>query len=421
MHRKPKHITVFEHETIKIGQIIDGVLIDEGTINALENFFGEKGVPFFALTNKGVKFCEYIGVLQVGNLSINILPKADKTISKSSDISVKNNWNRFLIGMLQSVGLFNVQAPSVSSLRLKSNSILDLYFELFVKEVNYLIHRGLIKKYRNTEGNCTSLKGSLQFSKNIQKNSVHKERFYVKYATYDNDHKLHQILLKTLKLLNQINTNATLQSELGVILLGFPELSDIKVNEATFDTIIYNRKTETYKNAIEIARLLLLNYHPDVSKGSNNVLALLFDMNLLWEQFVYVSLRKYKPVGSTITAQTSKYFWRPVKGRVSKMRPDIVINKDREDCIVLDTKWKNLNGYNPSPEDLRQMYAYTHYYNAKQVALVYPGESDYIKSGTYELGKKDCSVISLSIPKAFSIKDWQEEISKSIMNWYCSS
>ncbi|MDV7187425.1 restriction endonuclease [Lutibacter sp. TH_r2] len=418
MNKKSKYITVFEHETIKVGQKIDGILVDETIINQLGKFYGDKGVPFFSLTNKGVRFCEYVGVLQVGNLTINILPKADKKVNKNSDISVKKDWNSFLIGMLQSVGIFNVKAPSLSSLKLKSNSILDLYIELFVKEVNYLIHKGLIKKYRKTEGNCNSLKGRLQFSKNIQKNSVHKERFYVKYSTYDGNHKLHQILLKTLKLLNQVNTNSTLQSELGSILLDFPELLDIIVSEATFETINYNRKTEGYKNAIEIARLLLLNYHPDVSVGKNNILALLFDMNLLWEQFVYVSLRKYKPIGSTITAQTSKYFWRPEKGRVSEMRPDIVINRDRNDCIVLDTKWKNLNGYNPSPADLRQMYAYSHYYDAKLVALVYPGEKSFIKSGTYELEKKDCSIISLSIPSIFSIKDWQKEISKTITEWY---
>ena len=148
MSVKRQHITVFEHETIKLNQEIDEVKLDEKIIESLEAHYGDKGVPYYSLNNKGVRFNEYVGVIQVGNLSINILPKADKNTSNTSDKQVKNEWNERLIDMLRSVGLFNVKAPSMSSLKLKPNSILDLYFSLFLKEVEYLYHKGLIKKYR---------------------------------------------------------------------------------------------------------------------------------------------------------------------------------------------------------------------------------------------------------------------------------
>ncbi len=206
--------------------------------------------------------------------------------------------------------------------------------------------------------------------------------------------------------------------------LEFPEMPDIKVSEATFNKVTLNRKTLGYEKAIQIARLLLLNYHPDVSKGSNHILALMFDMNLLWEQFVYASLRRHKKLETSITAQNTKNFWKPTAGYNSKMKPDIVLNKGKENCVVLDTKWKNIKNYNPSPEDLRQMFAYMKYYKAKKVALVYPGVNSGLSYGHYydhadanddKLGLEECSLISLAYNT--NIREWQEDISIKIEKW----
>ena len=80
-----------------------------------------------------------MGVIQVGKTSIEVLPKADKNNDTKT-------WRKVLIGMLHAVGIFNIYAPSSSNLQLKTNSILDLYFEIFVNEIEYLLHRGLAKK-----------------------------------------------------------------------------------------------------------------------------------------------------------------------------------------------------------------------------------------------------------------------------------
>jgi 5-methylcytosine-specific restriction enzyme subunit McrC len=350
----------------------------------------------------------------VGKTTIEILPKADK------DLETKD-WRKVLIGMLHAVGLFDIHTPSSTSLDLRANSILELYFELFVCELEYLLHGGLIKKYRKTSGNLNSLKGSIHFPKHINSNLIHKERFFVNYTTYDKEHIFHQILFKTLKLLQRINSNVKLQSRIASLLLDFPEMPDLKVSENTFNRLIYDRKSSKYKNSTEIARLLLLNYHPDIKVGTNDVLALMFDMNYLWERFVYSSLRKHKDLGNTVTAQNTKDFWKPTVGRNSKMKPDIVINKDKEDCIIIDTKWKNLKQNNPSPQDLRQVYVYMKYYNAKRVALVYPNEDSTIKSGLFykesdsELSDRNCSLISIGVME--DIKQWQTNIYEQINNW----
>ena len=136
-------------------------------------------------------------------------------------------------------------------------------------------------------------------------------------------------------------------------------------------------------------------------------------MNLLWEQFIYVSLRKDKITFNRVKAQTSKFFWKPENGRRTSMKPDIFIETKENENIVLDTKWKNLNGHNPSPDDLRQMYVYHEYFDATRVALVYPGNKIDSKEGNYltkegHMDNKVCSVLLINVDN--SIKVWQTNI-----------
>ena len=411
MDKKNKNtITVFEHQVLRA----DDSGISKKALAALQNFYGEKGVPYYSLIHKGVKFCEYVGVLQVGKYTIEILPKADKNENKEE-------WKRMLIDMLRAVGIFDIQAPSTSALSLKANSILDLYFKLFLDETEQLLHKGLVKRYHKTEGNRTALKGNILFGKHIQQNLVHQERFYVRYTTYDNEHSLNCVLYKTIQLLQRINTNSAINSKIGALLLNFPEMPSIKIDEAFFEKLIYNRKTEHYKKAIEIAKLLLLSYHPDISKGKNDVLALMFDMNLLWEQFVYRSLKKYNSKKYQISPQSYKYFWRKSGGNRMKMIPDIVIHKENNEKVVLDTKWKNIGDYNPSPEDLRQMYTYGKYHNNAQTALIYPGDKcDFIKGSFFKEednnidSTQTCGILKIKVEHP--IKTWQASIAEQIFS-----
>lgn len=406
-------ISVFEHDTLSAGNE-KGDLSDP-QLAALRRFYGTKGVPYYTLINEGVKFCEYVGVIRVGGLTIEILPKAVRRSGKRNDVKT---WQQILLGMLKSVGAFRIHAPSSSQLELRANSILELYIELFLVEAEYILNRGPVKKYHQKEGNRNALKGQLLFGKNLNHNLLHQERFYVRYTAYDQEHRLNAIIYKALGLLRRINRNPRLHGRIGSILLRFPEQKDFKVSEALFKGIVYDRKTTGYRHAIEFARLLLLNYHPDVTQGQEDVLALMFDMNLLWEKFIYASLLKDMEDSVDIAAQSFKSFWIPQKGQGVGMQPDIVVSRG-ERTMVLDTKWKDLKGSNPTSDDLRQLYVYHDYFNAAKAALVYPGSfapvEGFYATGSGVKGIKECGVIGIEVMD--DIVAWQGAIKVQLMNW----
>lgn len=364
--KKNKPIQIFEHKQLLIGE--HG--FTKNHWEALDKYNESNGSRFFSLTSKGVKFNQYVGVIQVGNLTIEILPKISQTAEKGD----KEKWQKVLLNMLRECRWMQVHAQEKAPLRLKANSILEAYLELFIQECEAIIKMGLVKKYRAVEKNCTALKGKLLFSEQIQQNLIHKERFYTRHQVYDRENVFNQILLKALRLIPSISQSPYLRDRVYGLLLAFPELEDILVQPTTFDKLIFNRKTTHYKEAIEIAAMLLLNYRPDISTGHNHVLAILFDMNDLWEEYIYRQLFKNKPDGWQVKPQNVKKFWRlTVTDRIKTIRPDIVVQHDTKDIsIILDTKWKLPEENVPADADLKQMFVYSEYWKGKNAFLVYP-------------------------------------------------
>lgn len=382
-------ITRFEHQQLKV----DNELFTQKHFDALVKFQDREQVQYFKVGHQSITFTQFVGVLKVANLTIEVLPKADKPTGKEDD-KEKGIWQNVLIQMLRKVNGFDVQVTSDASLKLKPNAILHFYFEMFVKEVELLIHQGLVKRYRKEEGNQTSLKGSLQFGQHIQKNLTHQERFFVRYTTYDRNNPYNRVLLKTLNVLQNLNTSPALQSRISGLILNFPELPDIAVNEAFFEKLVINRKTEGYKKALQISKLILLNYHPDLSKGRNDVLALMFDMNDLWEKYVLVCLRKEKSKypGLKINGQVKQNFWRSSHGEHKTIRPDILLEWNNEK-VIIDTKWKIPKPGFPDDSDLKQLFGYNLYWRANRSFLLYPGDSgrfegDFLHFLTVEERKK---------------------------------
>lgn len=141
------------------------------------------------------------------------------------------------------------------------------------------------------------------------------------------------------------------------------------------DKLSFDRKTEQYQDAISLAKLIIGNYCPDFSAGNYHILALLFDMNKLFENYIFKCLKKHENSlhdrNFSVRRQSRQKFWGD-----KTIRPDIIISyQTKEKALtnfVVDTKWKVIDEDTPSDADLKQMFVYNFQFSAHKSLLFYP-------------------------------------------------
>lgn len=415
-------IQVYEHETILVGETRNGVSFEQKHYVSLSERLGKKSdtvFPYYSLIKHhrqdGIRFKQYVGAIQADDLTIEILPKTDKGYEDQ-------DWKSVLLYMLGKVHRLNITAESCAPQKLRTSTILDFVILRFLNEVESVVHQGLVKTYRYQSKNLTSLKGRLLFSKHLTKNLIHQERFYVQHVTYDNSHVMNCIIKQALSCVAESSANLALRQKACQFLTMFDEVPNIVIDEKLFSTLSFDRKTERYKEAISLSELIVFNNMPNLSSGKKNTFAMMFDMNRLWEEFIYRTLKTNLSGQYIVGAQVRKRFW-----EAKVIRPDIVIRdaNDPERFFVLDTKWKQPKNMMPSDVDLHQMYVYYKYFNAEKVALLYPSSdsADISKQSIYvgsfiDQERGSCDLIYLPVPKwSVNTKEWQQTIVSTIVGW----
>lgn len=362
-----KNIRVFEFSTLYQNE----ETFTEAHFQRLVKFNETHGNKFFQVGHKKIFFKNYVGVIQIGNLTIEILPKADNTI-----LGEESKWFNALVQMLHICGYLNIESIEDSNLRIQRISLIDLFYKAFIEEVKAIVHFGLIRKYRYKDENRNYLKGRIVFHKHIANNLLHKERFYSIAQVYDQNNILNQILSKALNILKNSIRGSDYVNDILNLLLYFEDVKDIPINESSFDHLQYGRNTENYLKAISLAKLIILNYSPDLQSGSNHLIGLLFDMNVLYEKTIFRLLKKQEPKfeknNLKLSAQASKKFW-----NANTVRPDIVgeyntIKDLSKKIFIVDTKWKIPYDNAPSAVDLKQMFTYNIHFGARKSILMYP-------------------------------------------------
>lgn len=389
-------IQVFEYQTLSVGECdFQAHQLDRLLAWQAHSSVGKQH-KYFTIGREDITFKHFVGAIQVGNLTIEILPKIDaQTPQKEA-----HTYQKMLLQMLQICQKTTISSAQQAFLSWQSCTILDIYVALFLEEIEMLLHRGLVKKYKQQEGNLYALKGKIKFAKHLAYNAAHQERFYTTHQIYDKDNLPNQILAKALKTVAKITQNPTLKDHIVRLKLAFPEMEDVQVSAQTFQYLKPTRQQLAYQNALRLAEMILLNFSPDVQSGRQDVWAILFDMNQLFEEYITRNLFQNISEKFDVKTQIHRTFWRTSHTKLA-IKPDIILASQTEpsEKIILDTKWKVPPIDKPNSQDIYQMFAYCQHFQAHKGYLVYPtaGKTRFIEGKIALSPQIQCGLLFINL------------------------
>ena len=336
----------------------------------IENFIlknCDENAPFLRIVSGvGGKFIQarnYVGVLQTkSGLTIEILPKiADKNDAERS--------KAVFIKMLRTLKNFPFKSSNLASLKTQNLPLLEIFISMFLCELEALVKKGIKSDYVALEENLNFLKGKLNINEQIKRNSVHKERFYVGYSEFLSDIKINRIIKTTLKFLYKKSNSSKNQQKIRELLFIFDEVSECEDYKNFFAKLVINRQIRHYEQTLLWCKIFLLNNSFTPHKGDDLALALLFDMNALFESYVGNFIKK--KFSGTILQHSEKHLVEEPKS--FKLRPDIFLKGK----FIADTKWKIVSSRDDiSQADLYQLYAYGKKHECDKLHLIYPKIDD---------------------------------------------
>ncbi|CAM3830669.1 McrC family protein [Clostridium perfringens] len=319
-----------------------------------------------------LRFINYVGYIRLSTVSIEILPK----ISLNGSVELER---KALLNMLSKCGILKVNYSEISSLKLYKQSLNEILAYLFSKKLQKEVRKGVYGEYVYIEENINSLKGSLRVQEQIKNMASHSLKAFCRFEEFSRDNKLNKILSFFVKeVMKNIKNRETLKLlRISEMILGEVDERSITLNEV--NNFSFNRLNKPFEDAFTLGKMIVLGESALGNLGENKVYSILFKMNEIFGIYIGKLLKEllYK---ETVHIQHSKYklLIKEESNRgVFKLIPDIVIEKNGIERVIIDTKWKSVeskfNRHGVKREDLYQMYAYlTRYKNASTVILLYP-------------------------------------------------
>ena len=337
--------------------------IDECQLSGLEKYLEKNNLSSaLKVTTTGIKATSYVGVIKFKNTQIEILPKLiapmvdDGVVSYDEREKILKN----LLFMLSYTKKLDIKTTDSAKLTKDKNPFLEVLIREYANSLFECLKRLTPKNYIREEDNLNYLRGKLLFTQNLKYNIANKAKFYCEFDEFSENCVLNQLFYYVAACLYTISKNSKNKQLLKMITDYFCDIKLVKFDSYKCERIKLTRQQKLFEKPFKLAKMFVEHSSVDLSKNKFENITLLWDMNKLFEEFIYQVIRR--KIGVKVKAQAGKYLLKKGSNYKRKTKADIIVETD-DRKIIIDTKYKKLENFDSvASGDLYQvgMYCYLH-------------------------------------------------------------
>ena len=324
------------------------------------------------VSRHGIKTKSWVGVIKYKNLHLEILPKLisedannDKKISEEERSIILKN----LIFMLSYTKNLDIKTNDNAKLSTEKNPFIEILIREFATSLFEALKRLTPKRYVREEENLNYLKGKIKFSENIRYNCTNQAKFYCEYDEFSENNLLNQLFLFVSTCLYNISNNSYNKKILKLIINYYSDISFVRFDKCKVRKIKLTRNQELFKKPFNLAKMFVEQTSVDLSKNKFENITLVWDMNKLFEEFIFELIKRKIP-DCQVKAQKTKRLLIRNKETRRDTKVDIFVKNPK---VIIDTKYKKFTNFDDiSSADIYQVTTYCLLHNYNRAILLYP-------------------------------------------------
>lgn len=277
--------------------------------------------------------------------------------------------------MLSYTKNLGIKANDHAKLSTLKNPFIEILIRVYAKSLFDCLKRLTPQKYVRHENNLNYLKGKIKFSENIRYNCANRAKFYCEYDEFSENNILNKLFLYVTTCLYNISNNSYNKKTLKIIMNYYSDIEFVRFDKFDVKKITLDRNQELFNKPFNLAKMFVEQTNVDMSKNRFENITLIWDMNQLFEEFIFEIMKKYETeLDCKLTAQKGRKLLACDDSKRRNTFVDIMVERKKDGRrIVLDTKYKKFTSTDDlSNQDIYQISSYCLIHKANHAILLYP-------------------------------------------------